>query len=266
MKMKRIGKFVGALAIAVAVGAATAQAAVEDVKTPRGETVRILVEEADNPFVTVVLFAGGHGIVDISESGKIGKLAGNFLLAAGNMFREAGAITAVIDAPTDRRNNLHGFRNSQDHADDVAAVIGHLRAKYKLPVWLIGTSRGTESVANAGARLAGDRRPDGIVLTSSITRPHHKFPTHVLDQELAKVVVPVLIAHHRSDACEYTPPADVAVMRAALKNAKPVKVLWYEGGAGMKGDPCEPLHYHGFVGMRRTVVNDIMAWIRNPTP
>jgi dienelactone hydrolase len=243
---------------------AAALGGVEDVRTPRGATVRLLVEKGDNPFATVVLFAGGPGVLDISESGQIGKLAGNFLVAARSHFHRAGAITAVIDAPTDRRTHLHGFRNSRDHADDIAAVIRHLRDTYKLPVWLIGTSRGTESVANAGVRLTGDRKPAGIVLTSSITMPHHKVRDHVLDYDLGKVTVPALIAHHRNDACEYCPPANVEVIKAALKNAKPVKVLWYEGGEGMRGDPCEPAHYHGFVGIRRQVVNDIMAWIKNP--
>ncbi|MSP81080.1 MAG: alpha/beta hydrolase [Rhodospirillales bacterium] len=239
---------------------------VEDVRTPRGAFVRLLVEPGDNPFATVVLFAGGPGVVDISASGQIGKLAGNFLVAVRHHFQKAGANTVVIDAPSDRRDNLHGFRQSQNHADDVAAVVKHLRDKYKQPVWLIGTSRGTESVANAGARLtAGDGKPAGIVLTSSITLPHYRVRNHVLDSDLDKVVVPVLIAHHKEDACEFCPPANVEVIRAALKNAKPVKVLWYEGGEGMKGDPCEPHHYHGFVGIRNKVVNDIMAWIKNPS-
>jgi hypothetical protein len=244
---------------------ATAFGDVEDITTPRSATVRLLVETGDNPFAVAVLFAGGPGVLDISEYGRIGKLSGNFLVASRQHFQKAGAITAVIDAPSDRRNHLHGFRDSQDHADDVAAVIKHLQAKYKLPVWLVGTSRGTESVANAGARLTGDGKPAGIVLTSSITVPHRKFPYHVLNSELERVVVPVLIVHHRRDACEYCPLGNVETMRARLKNAKPVKVLWYDGGEGMKGDPCEAVHYHGFVGIRQPVVRDIMAWIRSPS-
>lgn len=253
--------------LAVIVGwADLARAGVEDVRTPRGETVRLLVETGDNPWVTLVLFAGGAGVLDIADDGKIAKLAGNFLLAVRGQFRKAGAVTAVIDAPTDRRNNLHGFRNSRDHADDVLAVIGHLKDKYKLPVWLIGTSRGTESVANAGVRLSIPDGPAGIVLTSSMLVQHPKFGGTVLAQDLEKVTLPVLIAHHVDDACQWTPAVKVPEAKAALKNAKPVKALMYEGGAATRGDPCEPLHRHGFVGIRNRVVNDIMAWIKNPTP
>ena len=244
---------------------APAVAGVEDVKTPRGATVRLLVEKGENPFAVVVLFAGGPGVVDISDWGQIGKLRGNFLIAAREAFQQGGAITAGIDAPSDRRNHLHGFRQSQEHADDVAAVIGHLAKTYKLPVWLIGTSRGTESVANVGARLSGEVRPAGIVLTASITAPHHRFPHHVLDTELERVRLPALIAHHRQDECQYCPATGVEKIRARLKNAKPVKVLLYEGGDGMRGDPCDANHYHGFVGIRQTVVRDIMAWIKNPS-
>jgi pimeloyl-ACP methyl ester carboxylesterase len=256
-----------ALAAGVAATAATARAGVEDVKAPRGETVRLLVETGDNPWVTVVLFAGGAGVMDISEDGKIGKLGGNFLVRTRRHFRAAGAVTAVIDAPTDRRNSLHGFRDSRDHADDVLAVVRHLKEKYKFPVWLIGTSRGTESAANAGVRLSGvDGGPAGIVLTSSMLVQHPKYGGYILAQDLGKVTMPVLIAHHKDDACEWTPAAKVPAAKAALANARPVKALIYEGGTGIKGDACGAYHYHGYRGIELNVIADIMAWIRNPAP
>ena len=46
-------------------------AEVQDVLS-RGETTRLLVEQGDNPWVTVVLFAGGKGVMKISESGSSG--------------------------------------------------------------------------------------------------------------------------------------------------------------------------------------------------
>jgi hypothetical protein len=251
---------------AVAGWAQAAPAGVEDVKTPRGETVRLLVETGDNPWVTLVLFAGGAGVLDISDDGKIAKLSGNFLLRARRHFQAAGAVTAAIDAPTDRRGNLHGFRVSKDHADDVLAVIQHLKDKYKLPVWLVGTSRGTESVANAGVRLSGPGGPAGIVLTSSMLVQHPRYGNYVLGLDLEKATLPVLIAHHASDTCKWTPAAKVPELKAALKNARPVKALIYEGGQDIKGDDCEAYHHHGFRGIETKVIADIMAWIKNPAP
>ncbi|MBI2978720.1 MAG: alpha/beta hydrolase [Rhodospirillales bacterium] len=261
--MNRIDTFVGALAIALA--AATAHAEVEDVKSPRGETVRILVEKADSPFVTVVLFAGGDGGLEMSKAGEIHNLKGNFLLRTRRHFRSHGANTVVIDAPSDR-HSLREFRDTEGHARDVGAVIRHLKATLKLPVWVIGTSNGTTSAANAGVRLAATAdRPDGVVLTST-RMATTAIATGVPDLDLARITGPVLIAHHKSDSCFVTPPERMPGLQAALKNAKPVKVLWYEGGSGIKGDACEAYHYHGFRGIETTVIADIMAWIRNPAP
>ena len=242
-----------------------ALAEVEDVKS-RGETTRLLVEKGDNPFVTVVLFAGGKGVMDISPSGDIGWGSGNFLVRSRGLFQNHGAITAVIDAPTDQRHKLHEFRRTEDHAKDVGAVIRHLRAKYALPVWLIGTSRGTNSVANAGLRLKSDK-PDGIVLTATMLAFNMRAGgDYVTNMDIEKIAMPVLIAHHKKDGCSVTPPGEVGELKEDLKNAKPVKVLWYEGGSGMRGPDCQAYQYHGFVGIEEKVVADIMAWIREPTP
>lgn len=262
--MKSAIRFAVALAAALAV-AGPAAAGVEDVKTPRGEMVRLLVEKPDNPSVTVVLFAGGAGVLDISESGDIGRLSGNFLVRSRNLFQGAGAITAVIDSPSDQRFDMYNFRTTTKHAQDVGAVIKHLKREHKLPVWLVGTSRGTESVANAAVRLT-ENKPAGIVLTSSLMKQHPKHGSHVLAMDVDKITIPVLIAHHERDACEWTPPEKVPDVKAALKNAKPVKVLTYDGGEGVRGDPCRARHYHGFAGIEDKVVGDIMAWIKNPAP
>lgn len=232
---------------------------VEDVSS-RGERTRLLVEQPSRPWVTVVLFAGGHGVLGITDNGSMTSLAGNFLVRSRTDFQAAGAITAVIDAPTDRPNKLHGFRGTPEHAQDVGAVIKHLKAKYKLPVWLVGTSRGTNSTANAAIRLE-ENKPDGIVLTSSMLKDN-RIGEQVLQYELEKIAQPVLIAHHVNDACKVTPPGKVEKLKTRLTNAKPVKVMMFDGG-NAHGNPCHGNHYHGFKGIEETVVKDIMAWIKS---
>jgi len=258
-------RIIGISIIAILVSFSVLAAEVEDVKS-RGETTRLLVEKSDNPSFTVVLFAGGKGVMDISESGNIGWGSGNFLVRTRQLFQSYGAITAVIDAPTDVRGRLHDFRRTEDHAKDVGAVIKHLRAKNGLPVWLVGTSRGTNSVANAGLRLKQDR-PDGIVLTSTMLAYNgSRGGDYVTNMDIEKIEMPVLIVHHRKDDCVVTPADKVGDLREKLKNAKPMKVLWYEGGSGMRGSECNAYHYHGFIGIEEKVVKDIMDWIKSPTP
>jgi len=242
----------------------SARADVVDLSS-RGETVRLLVEKEGEPWVTVVLFAGGKGVLDIGDGGDFGWGGSNFVVRTRETFQELGAVTAVIDAPSDKPLKLGKFRGTEEHAGDVAAVIRHLREKFKLPVWLIGTSRGTESIANAATRLEGADRPDGIVLTSSMLKKN-KIGYQVLDFDLAKVKGPVLVSHHKKDACAVTPPGGVAKLKDALINAGPVKVMWYEDGFGMHGNPCHANHYHGFKGIEEKVVRDIMAWVKSPAP
>ncbi|MCZ6895572.1 MAG: alpha/beta hydrolase [Gammaproteobacteria bacterium] len=251
------------LSVLISFGVLAAE--VQDVNS-RGETTRLLVEQGGNPWVTVVLFAGGKGVMNISESGSIGWGRGNFLVRSRYYFQNFGAITAVIDAPTDRRYGLHGFRSTEDQAKDVGAVIKHLREEYGLPVWLIGTSRGTNSAANAALRLKSDK-PDGIVLTASMLAYNPKWGgDYLLTMDLEKIKMPVLIAHHKKDACSVTPPGLVGELKEKLINAEPVEVMWYESGSGVKGKVCQARHYHGFAGIEEEVVSDIMSWIKSQTP
>lgn len=243
-----------------------ALAEVQDVVSPRGETTRILVEKGGNPWVTVVLFTGGNGVLKISKDGGMASGKGNFLVRTAKHFRKNGAITAVIDAPSDRPRDLYGFRRTEEHAKDVGAVIEHLRAKHGLPVWLIGTSRGTNSVANAAARLQGAGKPDGIVLTSTVMEASKQGYDHVMTMDLDKIELPALIVHHKKDECYVTPPSGVDGLKEALSSAKPVKVLWYVDAKRPRGKVCASRHYHGFIGIEKKVVADIMAWISSPKP
>lgn len=175
---------------------------VHDVSS-RGERTRLLVETADNAVAIAVLFSGGKGATHISKQGRIGWGKNNFLIRSRTLFLNNGISTAVIDAPTDRPHDLRsGFRGSVKHAKDIGAVIAHLRQTFKLPVWLVGTSRGTNSVANAAAYLRVNG-PDGIVLTASMLAWNEKGD-QLLDLPLDKINKPTLIAHHEDDACHAT--------------------------------------------------------------
>lgn len=232
---------------------------VEDVHS-RGNRIRLLVGVPASPVAVVVLFAGGHGALDIQPDGRIAWGAGNFLVRTRHLFQRQGMITAVIDAPTDKlASGLYHFRDGEQHAEDIAAVILRLREKFDLPVWLVGTSRGTESVANAAIRLETSL-PDGIVLTSSMLR-HNRNGAHLLAMDLDRIRIPTLIVHHVGDECSVTPYDQVESLREELSASPTVEVLEYEGGFP-QGKVCGAYHYHGYRGIEETVVADIGAWIK----
>lgn len=241
--------------LAVPVCAAT----VEDVRS-RGEHVRIVIEGPAKPVATMVLFAGGHGVLGISKNGDIDWGRANFLVRTRGLFHSEGLLTVLIDAPRDRQHSgLFYFRDTAEHAQDVAEVIAHLRVRFPLPVWLVGTSRGTESVASAAVHLS-EGGPNGIVLTASMLEMNTKGRS-VLEMDLGRISVPTLIAHHADDECHVTPYAKVDVLQSKLLNAGAVELLTYQGG-DPRGDPCKAHHFHGFKGIEKRVVSDIAAWIK----
>jgi hypothetical protein len=182
-----------------------------DLPTRAGVNQRILVISPEHPKAAVVLFAGGDGALMLDTDGRINKLAGNFLIRSRQRFADAGFITVAIDAPSDLPH-LSGSRQTAEHVADVKAVIAWLRTQTKLPVWLIGTSRGTQSVGYVATQLTtpAEGGPDGIVLTASIVNDSRTRAVPRMD--LDRIRVPVLVAHHRQDSCRVCRFEDVPML------------------------------------------------------
>jgi dipeptidyl aminopeptidase/acylaminoacyl peptidase len=255
------------LALTAAPPHAAAQPRVRDLETRPGVTQRFLLIVPERAVATVVLFAGGHGALAIDEEGRFGWGGGNFLVRSRQLFADRGLAVAVIDAPSDRvqaRDGLGRFRLTAEHAQDVTAVIAALRKELGLPVWLVGTSRGTTSAANAAARLA-QGGPDGIVLTATISGGGDWGS--LTRMNLDAVRIPVLFVHHEDDQCRVTRFADTQRLVSSLKAAGvPAELVAMNGGGPAVGDPCEARHYHGFVGIEPQTVDVIADWIRARSP
>jgi pimeloyl-ACP methyl ester carboxylesterase len=243
---------------------ATASAApprVVDVPTRPGVTERILLLAPDKPRAAAILFPGGAGNFSVTPEGEILRQKGNFLVRARELFVERGIAVAVLSPPSDRRN-LTGFRNSAEHAQDVRAVIAWLRHELAVPVWLVGTSRGTQSAAYLAIELppaAGGA--DGLVLTSSVlvaARNLQEPPVPAL--ALERISVPVLVVHHRQDNCRVCPFGATSQVMGKLAAAPRKELIAVEGGLD-EGDPCEPFAHHGYNGIEREVVERIADWV-----
>jgi len=253
--------FLAVLAVSDPIPAETA--AVIDVPTRPGIVERVLVLAAANPKAVVLLFAGGHGGLQIRQNGSFTWGAGNFLVRSRDLFVSQGLTVVVVDALSDRQTlpYLSGFRLTPEHVADIRALIAWARRRQAgVPVWLVGTSRGTQSVAFAATELAGTADgPDGIVLTSTILvdRPGNR-PVPAMD--LAKITVPALVVHHRLDGCRYCQYRDVPTLMDRL-SATPRKDLITAEGGSSRGDPCEAMAYHGFNGIEGEVVAKIGEWI-----
>jgi dienelactone hydrolase len=233
---------------------------VVDIPTRAGVTQRMIVLAPPEPKAAVVLMAGGHGGLQISPNGSMKWGEGNFLMRTRQQFADQGLLVAVVDAPSDRQTLpfLNGFRQTPEHVADIQAVIAWLRDSAKVPVWLVGTSRGTQSAAYIATELSGAQAPDGLVLTSTILTDPKGRP--VTAMPLGKLKLPVLVVHHEQDGCVHCSFSDMPAMMDKLVNTPRRQLLTFTGGNN-KGDPCDAFAYHGFNGLETEVVRQTAAWI-----
>lgn len=234
---------------------------VVDLPTRPSVTQRFLFSAPTNAKAAVILFAGGHGGIQIFPGGKLNWGRNNFVVRNRSLFAEQGLAVATIDAPSDRQSSpyLGGFRQRPEHVADVKAVIAWIKQQSNLPVWLIGTSRGTQSVGYIGVESVGTQGgPDGLVLTSTILSDTKSRPVPNLNME--KVTVPVLVVHHKEDGCQHCAYSDMPKLMNKLTSASRKELITINGGTD-SGDPCEAQAYHGFNGRDEEVVKSIAKWI-----
>ena len=235
-------------------------AKVVDIPTRRGVTQRLLVLAPEKPKAIAILLAGGHGGLQITADGSFGWGKGNFLVRSRQLFADQGLLVVVVDAPSDRQGPpyLAGFRGTREHVMDLKAVIAWCRKQADVPVWLVGTSRGTESAAYTATYLTGKDGPDGLVLTSTILTDTKEFSVPVL--QLDRIKIPVLVVHHVNDGCSHCPYASISLVMDKLTGASKKQLLPVKGGTS-RGDPCEAYSYHGFNGIEPEVAKKIAGWM-----
>lgn len=222
--------------------------------------------------IALLLLAGGGGVLDLDASGCPRALTGNSLVRMLPLFHETGFITALVDAPSDHpgEDGLAGFRSAPQHADDLGKLIVDLRTRLQAQVWLVGTSRGTISAANAAARLSGLAAADGLVLTSALMSGQSGgrkpwVAQTVFDLPLEAIRLPLLIIGHAADKCIRS-PADRMGNIAARTHGMRQQVVTVSGGPGYSGpsgvDACEGRASHGYVGQEAEVAAGIARFIR----
>jgi len=243
--------------------AATSAHAVETVLTltPRpGGTFRVLTDRPTRPVGSVILLAGGNGVLDLGDDGRMGGMAQNHLVRTRQAYVRAGYAIFVPDLAADL-TGTQLYRFGAPHATDLAAVVAAARAVGG-PVFVIGTSRGAVSAVALFAKQSG-ALPDGLVISSGTLLDHGRMPGAASVGNLGSIRVPVLLLRHDSDGCNSTPPGDADRFKAQLSAARSVEIVSFSGGGPQQGraDPCGPHHYHGFLGIEDQVVARTVAWM-----
>lgn len=217
----------------------------------------VLGMEGRQPEAVALLYVGAGGRINLRrEEGQVKFSARNFLPRSGGDFARNRVLPVVMDAPSDQVDLTEGYRTSAEQTVDARAVVQELRKRYPaLPIYLVGTSRGTISVAYLGRDL-GDGVA-GVVLSSTMfgsSNPRRQAPT-LRGFDYARINAPLLFVHHRDDACEHTPYA------SAAKLASRYALVSVKGGKPAESPACEPLSAHGFYGVEAPTVDAICAWM-----
>ena len=241
---------------------ASAGAAAQEIVTvaPRSGVTQsfvILGMEGRTPGAVALLYVGGGGRINLrGENGEVRFSARNFLPRSSGEFGRNGLLPVVMDVPSDQGDLTEGYRTSREQTVDARAVVIELKKRYPaLPIYLVGTSRGTISVAHLGRDL-GDEVA-GVVLSSTMfgsSNPRRQAPT-LRGFDYASIKAPLLFVHHRGDACEHTPYA------SAAKLASRYALISVNGGKPAESHACEPLSAHGFYGVEAQTVDAIAAWM-----
>jgi hypothetical protein len=193
------------------------------------------------PVGSVIIIPGGTTEQTIDANGN-GSNSSNFVMRIRQSFVSAGFAIAYLEDPGDLRG-----------------IIARMR-KVARPVFLLSTSNGTAVAAESAANLGADG-PDGVVLTSTVTRSSKRISHSAADANVGKIAVPVLFIHNTNDGCSVSPISGVAPLIARFpKGADVTRIDVTSPVTG--NDPCEPFSAHGYLGIEADVANKILAWMR----
>jgi hypothetical protein len=230
----------------------------------------MVIEPETAPKAVLISYPGGKGTIELRSSfgsPSINKYKANFIVRTRNLFVKNGYILILPDVPSDHKKLKYKYRLSDDQIIDTTTLVDHFQDKYKLPVWIMGTSASSLTAAYAGSKLT--KKVAGIVLTASVTRikeswhVYDDFPQGTASANLEDITVPVIISSNREDACNLSPSEDSELIRKRLVNSPRVEVKYYSGGDVPQSKDCDALSRHGFLGLENEVVSDIISFIES---
>jgi pimeloyl-ACP methyl ester carboxylesterase len=164
-------------------------------ETRPGASVMVDLELPAEATALILLFEGGGGRIKASSKG--------FASLAHQRLAGFGMASALIDAPSDKRQFMGGmhpnFRQSDAHLRDINAVVAALRARSDLPLWVLGISLGSRSAAwyaASGSRAAEVRTFSGgsdAGRRACGVRTHHTF--YGIEDEVLAAIADFIMGH-----------------------------------------------------------------------
>jgi hypothetical protein len=270
---------VAILAIILLVGA-TAVAQVDVVQTltlsrapvssppPPVLSESFIVTATPAPTAIVILLPGGGGLIGLAPngtgSGTLEVNSHNFVVRSRFLFAGHNLYTITLDAATDfylLPSGLGYEEGSAAHVSDILEVISWARSTMPgLPVWIVGTSRGTAGAYVAGLYSPAEGGPDGLVFAASVNTATD--PDSLLNANLAGITVPALLINDAGSICSIASVAGQLPVLKALKHSPRKGVEKVASGVlTALTDNCDALSDHGFFGVEDIAVRNIAVWM-----
>jgi hypothetical protein len=164
----------------------------------------------------------------------------------------------LLDSPAPLSPGLPSpaARQGRDHLVRIESAIRFYRERTGLPVWLMGHSNGSISLA-AFAAYAQDKGITGLVagMVVSGSRGETQFRP--------PVAWPMLFLHHREDGCDRTPPQAAWALYQQVRgfNPAPTEFVFIQGGRFQGGWLCTSgFHvYHGAEEELTRAIDEFLA-------
>lgn len=247
-----------ALLVFILSGNAFALTEVRSIPTRPGVTMSFLAMTPEKQLLNdvLILFPGGNGAGPYRLDAQGVVNGWSFLVRSADGFVRDGLSVVIVNPPSDHPTGMStGFRESAEHAEDVAALASYLKQQGYQRIFLVGHSRGTISAAALGTRLKSSQLK-GVILTSVL-----EYDNFMSWLPLEKLTLPVLMVHHRDDACRVSSFEEAEKTRTFLRGHTKVDFSEVSGGAYPRSAPCDNLSAHGFFGIEDKVVRVISDWV-----
>jgi len=229
------------------------------VTSPRNVTIDVISNVPANAEYGVIFLLGGTSVLSIVNE-RLDR-SFSFQPRSRDYWWKNKFATFLVDAPSDHldKNGIGDtlWRTGKDHQADLQAVVLEIEKRFKMPLVIHGHSNGAISNANI-AQLK-------IPSVKAFIYSGSAFMGRGADI-LSRVehTTPVLIIHHRSDRCSFSPSNGVANFVERLISPEKV-TLWVEGGVDAMSGDCGPFAPHSFIGREEATINlaaeQIKQWL-----
>ncbi len=217
----------------------------------------------------IVLFPDGDGDAELSSDlgGFIIEASQKFLVRSSVLFTQHEFNVLTINQPSDAatyaggnkgNNGYDTYRTSMRHTVDIVATLKKVNTS-QLTVIFVGLGRGAIS-AMANSHLAAATVLINPTTSASEAAIGEDSPLLLLRPSLS--ITPTYVAWQADDQCQSSRPVDSQQLQNQfLQTNKTIDAFAFAGGFEQPDSTaCEPLSFHGFLGIESCAVNKIADW------